>query len=126
MYGHPAPLPEITPLKDSLKTESPGLSRRVVPETPKIKRTILGLKTNLLYDAATALNFAVEVPINKNFSFLYEHHCPWWLSGNNRYCLEFLSFGGELRWWFAPRTIPESEKRKQRDALAGHFLGLQA
>lgn len=88
------------------------------------KRTVVALKSNLLYDAATALNFAVEVPFNEKFSLLYEHHCPWWLTDNNRYCLQLLSFGGEFRWWFKPQTRPESPRRVQRDALVGHFLGL--
>ena len=66
----------------------------------------------------------VEVPFNEKFSILYEHHCPWWLSENNKYCLQFLSFGGEFRWWFKPQTRPETEKRVKRDALVGHFLGL--
>lgn len=91
---------------------------------PKDKRTFLGLKSNLLYDAVTALNFAVEVPFGKRFSLLYEHHCPWWLSRNNRYCLQFLSFGGEFRWWFLPKTREASAKRVKRDALMGHFLGV--
>lgn len=88
------------------------------------KKTRVAFKTNLLYDAATVLNFAVEVPFNEKFSILYEHHCPWWLSGSNKYCLQFLSFGGEFRWWFKPQTRPESENRVKRDALVGHFLGL--
>ena len=88
------------------------------------KRTVVALKTNMLYDAATALNFAFEVPFNEKFSILYEHHCPWWLTGNNRYCLQLLSFGGEFRWWFKPKTRPESPRRVQRDALVGHFLGV--
>lgn len=99
---------------------------RPAPGPAKVKKTIVGLKTNLLYDAVSALNFAIEVPFNEHFSILYEHHCPWWLSKNNRYCLEFLSFGGEARWWFAPRTRTESLKYKQRDALMGHFLGAHA
>ena len=86
----------------------------------------MAIKSNLLYDAVTALNFAVEVPFNKHLSLLYEHHCPWWLTKSNRYCLQFLSFGGEFRWWFAPKTKQEDKKYKQRDALVGHFLGLYA
>lgn len=66
----------------------------------------------------------MEIPFNEKFSILYEHHCPWWLSKSNKYCLQFLSFGGEFRWWFAPRTQTETAKRKQRDALVGHFLGV--
>lgn len=110
---------------DTLKAiETPLPPFRQTPPPIKAKRTILGLKTNLLYDAFSVLNFAVEIPFNKHFSILYEHHCPWWLSDNNRYCLQFLSFGGEARWWFAPRTSFENEERKLRDALVGHFLGV--
>lgn len=82
------------------------------PQRPS-RKTILAAKTNLLYDAGTAVNFALEIPFNEKFSILYEHHCPWWLSKNNKYCLQFLSFGGEFRWWFAPRDI-----------LVGHFVGV--
>lgn len=96
------------------------------------QRTFLAAKTNLLYDAATVINFDIEVPINKHFSLMYEHLCPWWLSKSNRNCLQFLSMGGEARWWFLPRTRdwnhPDvlSGKYKQRDALCGHFLGVYA
>lgn len=93
-------------------------------EPERDKRTILALKTNMLYDAATWLNFAVEVPIARRFSILYEHHCPWWVTGNNNLCLEFLSFGGEFRWWFSPRFREETPDLVKRDALVGHFLGV--
>lgn len=121
-------LPVVPEMSDRLVPPDAGLAplpyidRR--PAMPERWRTVAALKTNLLYDAVTALNFAVEVPFNEHFSILYEHHCPWWLSNNNKYCLEFLSFGGEFRWWFAPRPRPASEDRKQRDALMGHFLGV--
>ncbi len=93
---------------------------------PKEKHTILALKTNMLYDAATVLNFSIEGVINKNFSILYEQHCPWWLTDNNRYCLQMLSFGGEFRWWFKPTTGKYASRTDwvQRDALVGHFLGI--
>lgn len=92
------------------------------------KRTFMALKTNLLYDAATAVNFAVEVPVNEKFSIQYEHVCPWWTAGpnGNRYSMQVLSMGGEARWWFAPKTRPATGKRVQRDALMGHFVGLYA
>lgn len=101
----------------------PALS---IPAQARTKRTILALKTNMLYDAVTALNFSVEGVINRNFSILYEHHCPWWLTDSNRYCLQFLSFGGEFRWWFRPTTARYASRTDwvQRDALVGHFLGL--
>lgn len=116
-------LPEGPQIYDRIETPPPVISQpqlRFVPD----KKTRLALKTNLLYDVATVLNFAVEVPFNEKFSILYEHHCPWWLSSNNKYCLEFLSFGGEFRWWFKPETKPATENRVKRDALVGHFLGV--
>lgn len=99
------------------------------PMPPQEKqRTVAAVKTNLLYDAVTAVNFAVEVPFHikgQKFSAIYEHHCPWWHAGN-KFCLQFLTFGGEARWWFQPETVEESEKRIERDALLGHFAGLYA
>lgn len=121
-------LPEVEVIKDSLTFSSfielPQTQH--IPETEYAysSRTVAAVKTNLLYDAATALNFAVEVPIKQNFSILYEQICPWWLTGNNQYCFQFLSFGGEFRWWFASQPRPGTAKMKQRDALTGHFLGL--
>lgn len=88
------------------------------------KKTWFALKTNLIYDVASVLNFAVEFPFSESFSVLYEHHCPWWLASSNKYCLQFLSFGGELRWWFLPQTSSVRGAEIQRDALVGHFLGL--
>lgn len=118
-------------------TSSPALNAAPMPilgvpvaGTPAVsrdKRTILALKTNMLYDLATMLNFAVEVPFNlgrQKFSIQYEHYCPWWLSRNNKYCLEYLTFGGELRWWFKPKPREAAPRLVKRDALTGHFLGL--
>ncbi len=91
---------------------------------PRTKHTILAVKTNALYDLGTMLNYSIEVPFNEKFSLLYQQHTPWWLTSNNKYCLQLLSFGGEFRWWFKPKTRPESDRRVLRDALQGHFLGV--
>lgn len=118
------PQADTMPVRVPKSCDSANVNTGPAKEATRDKRTFIGLKTNLLYDAATVLNFAVEVPFNRNFSILYEHHCPWWLSRNNRYCLEFLSFGGEFRWWFRPKTREASADLVKRDALVGHFLGL--
>lgn len=115
------PLPQRPMISSRLSGPEPGLVMH--DEVSSEKRTVIALKTNLLYDAVTALNFAVEVPIGRRFSILYEHHCPWWLSKSNKYCLQFLSYGGELRWWMSPIYNKKSDGVK-RDALTGHFLGL--
>lgn len=87
-------------------------------KSQKQSKTIFALKTNILYDVATILNYSIEVPFCGNrFSALCYHQFPWWKWGEakNEYCARFLSLGGELRWWI---------NAKQR--LNGHFLGLYA
>ena len=81
-------------------------------------KTILALKTNLLYDALSLTNFSIEVPIYKDkLSVLYYHQFPWWTWGqaDNEFCIRFLSIGAEARWWF-----------KAKERLQGHFLGAYA
>lgn len=113
-----------------------------IPPMPKLKhipmsvpvieeedtKTILALKTNLLYDAVSWLNFSVEVPIKDRYSILYYHQFPWWTWGknNNEYCMRFLSIGAEARWWFKPMPREATEKRIKRDKLMGYFLGVYA
>ncbi len=90
------------------------------------------LKSNLLYDAVTALNFAAEFPVGKRFSVQYEHIFPWWTAGpnGNKYSMQVLSVGGEARWWFSKRERKENveipEIAVRRDLLLGHYLGLYA
>lgn len=84
------------------------------PELPEEGEIKLALKTNLLYDAVSWLNFAIEVPIGNRFSALYYHQFPWWRWGesNNEFCMRFLSIGAEGRYWFQPTP------------LKGHFGGV--
>lgn len=87
-------------------------------------KTILALKTNLAYDALTMLNYAIEVPVGDRFSAVWEHYFPWWVMRNNRTCIQYLTLGGEARWWFLPQPRPETSTRVQRDRLVGHYLGI--
>lgn len=104
-----------------------------VVETPEEKvietdtKTILAVKSNLLYDALSWGNYSVEVPFGGDkFSALVYHQFPWWTWGQskNEYCIRFLGVGAEARWWFKPEPREATEKRKKRDCLVGHFLGL--
>lgn len=90
-----------------------------VPKThEKGRKTIVALKTNLLYDAVTALNAEIEVPIGKQFSIMVEDVFPWWNWGpnGNKYCFQMWEMGVEPRWWF--------KRTDARDCLSGHFLGV--
>lgn len=94
------PLPELLPL----------------PVVEKRKSTMFALKTNLLYDAVTALNAEVEVPIGKRFSVMVEDVFPWWKAGSNgnKYCLQMWTMSVEPRWWFY--------RKGMNDRLQGHFV----
>lgn len=94
------PLPELLPM----------------PVAEKRKSTMFALKTNLLYDAVTALNAEVEVPIGKRFSVMVEDVFPWWKAGpnGNKYCLQMWTMSVEPRWWFY--------RKGMNDRLQGHFV----
>ena len=80
------------------------------------KSTFVALKTNLLYDAVTALNVELEVPIGKRFSVMVEDVFPWWSFGpnGNKYCLQMWTISVEPRWWFY--------RKGMSDRLQGHFI----
>ena len=126
------PIPEFVP--DTMPDISvempvlPELEPLPVTEVSRKKKTILALKTNLLYDALSLVNYSIEVPIGERFSALWYHQFPWWTWGqaDNQYCIRFLSIGGEGRWWFKPMPRPQMGKSVQRDRLMGHFVGVYA
>ena len=98
-----------TPTKGSANAIAPGKSRR---------RPLFAVKTNLLFDAALKPNIELEVPIGKRWSLNGEYMFPWWLINDDRYCLQILMGGLEVRY--------RPGKRSGRDVLTGHFIGLYA
>lgn len=76
------------------------------------------VKTNILYDAVTAVNAEIEFPIGKHLSLMVEDVFPWWAWGPNdkKYCFQLLSIGVEPRWWFL--------RNDKKDYLSGHFAGV--
>lgn len=77
---------------------------------------IIALKTNLLFDAVTALNVEVELPIKDKYSIMAEWTFPWWVTNDNGYALEVLSGSVEGRYWLGDRT--------NKPKLTGWFGGL--
>lgn len=98
----------------------PGMTFRQQPETVT-RRPLLAVKTNLLFDAAMMPNVEVEVPVGNRWSVNGELMFPWWLVKDDKYCLQILMGGVEGRYWLGSKA-----KRKHREVLTGHFLGLYA
>ena len=106
--GNEIPLPDIT---------APVV--KVAPAIPAdtlIKNTFFAVKTNLLFDALTALNVELEVPIANRYSVMVEDVFPWWETGN-KYCFQMWEMGVEARYWFKPWEKIGTEK------LRGWFAG---
>ncbi|MBR5849855.1 MAG: DUF3575 domain-containing protein [Alistipes sp.] len=91
-------------------TELPELS----PVLQARDTLTVALKSNLLYDAATALNIELEVPIGEHFSVAAEYLFPWW-EQSNKYCFQVLELGFEGRYWF--------RRQSHATALRGWFIG---
>lgn len=82
------------------------------------RKPVLAFKTNMLYNAATALNIEIEVPLDKHYSLAGEWIFPWWVASDNGAALEVLSGNLELRYWLGTR--------KKAPTMTGVFYGIYA
>jgi len=120
----PMPLPAIALRDDPLSVTTlrePKTPEPLLEEPQKdtlVRRWYPAVKTNLLYDLATAVNLELEFPLGERFSLALEDDFPWWNWGPNgkKYCFQIWNMGVEPRWWFI--------RDERRDYLTGHFLGV--
>lgn len=82
------------------------------------RRLTWALKTNLLFDAALAFNFEIEVAFGKyrNWSILVEDWFPWYVWHHNHRAYEVWNVGVELRKW-------RNKCYGNRPFLTGNFWG---
>lgn len=71
-----------------------------------------------MFDAATALNVELELPVTDRWSIAGEWIFPWWLWSRKQYCLQVLSGNIEGKYWLG--------KREARPRMTGWFAGLYA
>lgn len=84
-------------------------------------RALLALKTNLLFDIATAINAEIEIPIKEHWSIAAELIFPWWTIDNHkadskRNRMQLLNGNLEGRYWW--------HKDSSDPILTGWFAGL--
>lgn len=79
---------------------------------------LVAAKTNLLFDAAGAINIALEIPIGNRFSVDASWTFPWYVPKDWDWCYQLLWGDVEFRWWLG--------ERRRDNRLLGHFLGLYA
>ena len=103
-------------LNDEVLLPEESLDVEIPTYDESYKQTIFALKTNLLFDLATALNVELEIPIGRRMSIMWEDVFPWWETGN-KYCFQNWQMGPELRYWFTPWDVHGTDK------LRGFFIG---
>lgn len=77
---------------------------------------LLAIKTNLIYDAASALNLEVEVPVGERFSVTGELINPWWHIGSMDYTMRVHMGTVSGKYWFG--------NRDRHERLTGFAVGL--
>ncbi len=84
------------------------------------KKPLFAVKTNLLFDLASAINLEVEVPIGAHWSVLGEGVFPWWVweRKHEQYCFQLLNVNLEGRYWF--------NRSANNPVTTGWFAGLYA
>lgn len=80
----------------------------------------VGVKTNLMYDAASLVNLGVDYSIGSHWSVSAEGIFPWWNSWDNRKTTEMLSLGLELRYYW------RSWANDLDYTMSGPFVGVSA
>ena len=109
------PLPEYPEISYSIPLPESGLAEQQAVEQYERKRTVLALKTNLLYDALLVPNLGIEFYLGKNVSLAANWMYAWWKNDPAHWY--WRAYGGDigLRFWFG-------KKAKER-RFAGHHLG---
>lgn len=100
------------------------LVKPVSDEPDWLFRRPIALKSNLLFDLATALNVEIEVPLGNRFSIAAEWIFPWWLWEKQQNCLEILSGTLEGRYWIKPSYTRQDPALGFHNPLTGWFAGL--
>ena len=107
------------PILSTAEQECKELSLIETPlEAVSWRKPLFALKTNLLYDAASLVNLALEVPLGEEFSLCAEAVFPWWQIREKDITVQLLSASLEGRYWFGNRT--------KMEPLTGFFAGIYA
>lgn len=112
LYFNEIPIPPPAPEPEPEPEPVPVWTKIPVPSASAETYTF-AVKTNLLYDLATALNFELEFPIVKKWSVMVEDVFPWW-HGGNKWAFQMWEIGIEGRYWF--------NRTDAREVLTGQFI----
>lgn len=75
------------------------------PGSSDLKIPAFALSTNLLYDAVTAVNFGIEVPLGHRWSLRADYMFPWWVWDQNSRAFQILHLDLSARVYLGERTL---------------------
>lgn len=90
----------------------------ILEEYPLPKPFYMGVRTNMLLDAALVPNIGVEFYLGKNFTIYGDWMHAWWSKdSSHRY---YRIYGGDIgaRWWFGSKA--------HEKPMTGHHVGIYA
>lgn len=109
---------------DTVYVNTPAVPKakkeKVKKEESGTKRPVLGISTNILYDAAITPNVALELPMGKHWSLLAEYTFPWWVNKQNDRAWQIQKWDLGLRYWLGRKR----DRQNPYNQLTGHFFGV--
>lgn len=103
----PSPAPSQTPDLQTLPT--------VKATAVAGKKPLFAIKTNLLFDAATLINLAIELPVSERVSIAAEGIFPWWRNASKDITIQMMAADIEGKYWFGDRS--------RFEAMTGFYAG---
>lgn len=113
------PQPETQPAMQEVTAIIPLTDTVEVAQATPV-RPVLGISTNLLYDAVITPNLAIELPLGKHWTVLVDYTFPWWVNKANDRAWEIQKWDLGARYWLGRKR----DRGSRYNQLTGHFFGV--
>lgn len=120
-YTMTEPIPPMEAITYIPQFKAPESSIPVVftPQKMIWKKMVMQARTNVLIPG---MNVGVEFPIKNNWSVGIDYYYPWFVSKENKWCVETLNWFIDGKYWFTG----EKYKWTPTEKLMGHAVGVYA
>lgn len=92
----PEPVPEVV-VPEPVSSPAP-----VVTALPSAGNVLLGIGTNLAFDAVTAANVTLDVPVGKHWDVTADFIFPWWKNRSKNFAFQLVHMDLGGRYYFKP------------------------
>lgn len=126
----PEPLPEVVPevQAEPVPAAEPKVTLEVKEEVPVVApatvasagTALLGVGTNLLYDAVTAANVSLDIPVGKHMDITANFMFPWWKDRSKNFAFQLLHMDLGGRYYF------KTWERPDENVFHGWFVSASA